>query len=179
MAHPQHNSRRQAFGLAVLLALLTGCDINLDTQTFKLQMIGVEIAPDGAEGTASPRAVTYQLSSLTLMGEEGTEDLSLTLEDPTQTYRIAARPQILYSQKLKDYTDNSYSGASIVFDTAAQAEAISGQTYNFTLSSPELTSSGFVVKQGRDINVVIKVQWKNTLTDDAFTEPSYEVTVGH
>lgn len=184
MAHLVHNSRRQtlrrqALSLSALLVILTGCDINLDSQMFKLQMIGVEIAPEGAEGTASPRAVTYQLSSLTFIGEEGTEDLDLTLEDPTKTYRIASRPQILYSQKLKDYTGNSYSGVRIGFETAAQAEAISGQTYDFTLSSPELTSPGFLIKQGRDINVVIKVQWKNTLTDDALTEPGYEVTVGH
>lgn len=159
--------------------LMSGCDIDLGSQTFNLQMFGVETAEEGAAGDASPRALNYSVTALSFTGADGAADLDLPLEDPEASYRIAARPQILFTKELSDYAGNSYSGATITFQQAVTGESIAGEPIQFTMATASLTAPPFTLEKGRDLNIIIKVKWKNSVSADGASEPGYELSVRH
>lgn len=172
-------NRITGVGVFCVSLLLGGCDIDLNSQTFNLKMFGVESAAEGASGDASPRALNYTITALSFTGTDGAGDLALELEDPSTSFRIAARPQILFTKELSDYAGNSYSGATITFQQSVTGETIAGDPVEFAMAATELTAPGFTLQKGRDLNIIIKVKWKNSVSADGASEPSYELSIRH
>lgn len=160
--------------------LFSGCDVELGKQTFNLQMLGLETAAEGAAGDKSPRSLTYTLTGIRFVAANGGSDLALELPEAAKDFRIVARPQILYSQKLQDeLVDSQYSHAVLTFDGAVKGEDPAGTAFEFTMATAALNSPEFTIKKSRDLNIIIKVKWKNTISADGVTEPAYDISVTH
>lgn len=174
--------RKLVTGLTLLAshAWLTGCDVDLvGKQTFNLQMLGVEVPADGAAGDASPKSLTYQLTGITFVAEAGGTDLDFALPDSSKSYRIVGRPQILFSQDLSVDEETSYQHATLTFAAEVSGENAAGDALSFTMANPSLTSESFAIKKGRDLNIIIKVNWKNSVSGATISEPSTAISVTH
>lgn len=166
-------------GLIFGLMSLSGCDVDIGRQTFNLQMLGVESPAEGAAGDASPKSLTYTLTGIRFTAEAGGSDMNFQLKDPTKTYRIVARPQILFAKDLTIAEETSYQNATLTFAPAVTGETISGSELSFTMATTGLTSEAFATKKGRDLNIIIKVNWRGSVSGESITEPSYSISVTH
>lgn len=168
-----------SFPLIFGLLSLGGCDVDIGKQTFKLQMLGVEAPAEGASGDASPKSLTYTLTGIRFTAEDGGSDLNFELKDPEKTYRIVNRPQILFAKDLTVDEETSYQNATLTFGSAVTGETTGGGELSFTMANPSLVSEAFSLKKGRDLNIIIKVNWQNTVSGDSITEPSTSISVTH
>lgn len=166
-------------GLAAAWLSLCGCDVSIGKQTFNLQMLGIEVATDGAAGDASPKSLTYTLTGIQFVAAEGGSDLSFELPEPEQSYRIVARPQILFTKELSIDEETSFEQATLTFEPTVTGKTSAGTELSFTMANATLSSEGFSIKKGRDLNIIVKLHWKNSISGATITEPATAISVTH
>ncbi len=165
------------FGSVVGLGLCSCGGLSTD-HLLSVDMYGVSKMPDGATGTRDPKFLIYQLVKVDIVSEDGSSTTNLFDNEEEKIFRIVDREQMIYSKKIDDLVDTSYSSIQFTF----AAEVTGGDTEDtalaFTMSSPTLTlSQPFAIETAKDINVQIKMNWGYILSDEAMTEPAYVITM--
>jgi hypothetical protein len=137
-------------------------------------MYGVSKMPEGATGTRDPKFQIYQLLKVDILSEDGATTTNLFDNDEDRTFRIVDREQLIYSKKIADLVDTSYGSMQLTFAPEVTGGESEENSLSFTLANPVLTlSQPFAIEKAKNINVVIKMNWGNTLSDEAMTEPAF------
>jgi hypothetical protein len=170
---------------ASILSLLTGCGDSLSIslkEKLLVAMIGVFEAPEGAEGNAEPRSMSFTLEKVTLIAEDGTE--TETYEGDPAEFAIINRSQIIAEADAADYVGDSFAGIRVTFSPEATVVGKVDDSMNVALTQSELLyAEAFTFEKAKELRVNIKTQWKNTITFDetANTEtaisPSFELEI--
>jgi hypothetical protein len=172
------DSRAPLAALAWLVACLglVGCgqtELDLD-EKLVVAMYGVFEAPADAAGNAEPKYQTYTFTGLSLTGADGAVvDLFADADTEPTEVRIIDRSQIIFETSVHDYVDDKFTAASVGFDAAVGVGG-AGDELTTALPQPTLTlSEAFAVEKAKSRRLVVKVQWKNTITRDA-DDPTLE-----
>lgn len=164
-------------GSLLALLLLPACGSLTSDQELTVEMYGMSKTPENAAGDRDPQFQIYQLTQIDLVSTDGTlTNFFDGVEE--KIFRIVDREQLIYSQKIDDLVGNSYSGIQIAFAPLVTGGESGSDAYEFTLSSPALTlSQEFTVEKAKSRTLIIKINWGNTLSDTAMTEPQYELSL--
>lgn len=166
--------------LFLLLPVLggVGCGSVLSDQQLAIEMYGVSKAPASAAGDRDPHFHTYQLLAVNLTSEDGTTTTNLFDNEEDRIYRVVDRAQIIYSKKIADLVGNTYASMQMTFAPAVEGGERGGSELSFTMTNPQLQlAEAFSVETAKDITVLIKINWGNTLSDEVITEPEYQVSL--
>ncbi len=155
-----------------------GCGSVLSDQQISIEMYGVSKAPASAVGDRDPHFLSYQLLAVNLTSEDGTTTTTLFDNEEDRIYRIVDRSQIIYSKKITDLVGNSYASLKMTFAPLVEGGERGGEELSFTMSNPELLlAQPFAVSTAKDLSFLIKIDWGNTLSDEALTEPEYQISI--
>lgn len=163
----------------VLLALAGGVSAcgqstTLDlTEKLSVAMQGTFEAPPSAAGNAEPKAVTFQITGLTMTRADGTIDDIFQDETEPKEVRIINRPQIVYEPKVHDFVDVAYTKLTLSLAATAEAKGKYEDAMSVTLAQPTADFvDTFTVAKAKSMRLDVSVQWKNTVTrdDDAKSE---------
>jgi hypothetical protein len=147
-------------------------------QLLSVDMYGVSKMPEGATGTRDPKFQIYQLLKVDILSEDGATTTNLFDNDEDRTFRIVDREQMIYSKKIADLVDTSYGSMQLTFAPDVTGGESEENSLSFTLANPVLTlSQPFAIEKAKNINVVIKMNWGNTLSDEAMTEPAFVLSL--
>jgi hypothetical protein len=147
-------------------------------QLLSVDMYGVSKMPEGATGTRDPKFQIYQLLKVDILSEDGATTTNLFDNDEDRTFRIVDREQMIYSKKIADLVDTSYGSMQLTFAPDVTGGESEENSLSFTLANPVLTlSQPFAIEKAKNINVVIKMNWGNTLSDEAMTEPAFVISL--
>jgi hypothetical protein len=153
---------------------LSACGGLTSEQLLSVDMYGVSKMPEGATGTRDPKFQIYQLLKVDILSEDGATTTNLFDNDEDRTFRIVDREQLIYSKKIADLVDTSYGSMQLTFAPEVTGGESEENSLSFTLANPVLTlSQPFAIEKAKNINVVIKMNWGNTLSDEAMTEPAF------
>jgi hypothetical protein len=141
-------------------------------------MYGVSKMPDGATGTRDPKFQIYQLLKVDILSEDGATTTNLFDNDEDKIFRIVDREQLIYSKKISELVDTSYGSMQLTFAPEVTGGDLEESSLSFTLANPVLTlSQPFAVEKAKDITVLIKMNWGNTLSDETMTEPAFVLSL--
>ena len=128
-------------------------------------MIGAFEAPEGAEGNAEPRSMTFTLEKVTLIAEDGTE-IEMYEADPAE-FAIINRSQIIAEADVADYVGDSFSGIRVTLSPEATVVGKIDDDMVVTLTQNELLySEAITIEKAKELRLNIKTKWKNTITSD-------------
>lgn len=168
---------QKILGLYALLSVLTGCgstDLAL-TEKLTVVMYGVFETPADATGNVEPRSQTYTLNDVSLISADGTLT-SVFAETAPKAVKIINRSQIIEEASLTDYVDLTYSGVRLTFDAAiVGAGKIEAEMATTLPASTIDYVAALTITSAKDLRLVVKVQWKNTVTRDEVADPPTEV----
>ncbi|HET9237202.1 MAG TPA: hypothetical protein VFO10_08120 [Oligoflexus sp.] len=157
---------------------LSGCGGLSSEQLLSVEMYGVSKMPEGATGTRDPKFQIYQLLKVDIVSEDGATTTNLFDNEEEKIFRIVDREQLIYSKKITDLVDTSYGSMLLTFAPEVTGGDSEENTLAFTLANPVLTlTQPFAIEKAKDIAVIIKMNWGNTLTDEAMTEPTFVLTL--
>jgi hypothetical protein len=141
-------------------------------------MYGVSKSPDGATGTRDPKFQIYELLKVDIVSEDGATSTNLFDGEEQQIFRIVDREQLIYSKKIKELVGNSYSSVQLSFAPEVSGGDSEDKALTFNLSNPILTlPQSFAVTKAKSLTLQIKINWGNTLSDEAMTEPQYTLSM--
>jgi hypothetical protein len=164
-------------GWAVGLGL-SGCGGLSSDQLLSVEMYGVSKMPEGATGTRDPKFQIYQLLKVDLVSEDGATTTNLFDNEEEKIFRIVDREQMIYSKKISDLVDTSYGSMQLTFAPEVSGGDSEENALTFTLANPVLTlSQPFAIETAKDVTVLIKMNWGNTLSDEALTEPQFVLSL--
>lgn len=176
------------------LGLVSGCGVGdlSESQELIIRMFGASVPPDGLQSpdTSSanydqPRAQNYVFLGAAL--SSGGQTTELTSDGP-RDYRIVDRPQVILNVAIDSFEDN------LVFDALdirflaqveGQGKFRSDLSFNLSNSTLRYDQASFQKQPGKDIEVTIQVNWRNTITRDlldsetseAMVEPDYQLSL--
>lgn len=166
--------------MGLVLGWLSGCSSSSGlstTQELKIEMYGVNVAPEGAAGDITPKWQSYTLTGVTFTSEDGSEVSTLYDGTDPQTYRIVNRAQLIYTKDITDLAGTTFSDATITFEAAVTGGSSESEDHSFTLSAPSLSVGvPFTIDEGKNRTLVIQIQWKNTVSGETMSEPSFSIT---
>ncbi|MDQ3233058.1 MAG: hypothetical protein M3Q07_14675 [Pseudobdellovibrionaceae bacterium] len=158
--------------------LLLGCGSLTEDQLLSVEMYGVSKSPEGATGTQDPNFQTYQLLKIDIVSEDGATSSNLFDNEEEKIFRIVDREQLIYSKKIAELEGTSYSSIQLTFAPDVIGGESEDNSVTMTLGNPVLTlSQAFTVEKAKDLTLLIKINWGNTLTDEAMTEPQYVLSL--
>lgn len=158
--------------------MLSGCGGLSSDQLLSVDMYGVSKMPEGATGTKDPKFQIYQLLKVDIVSEDGATTTNLFDNEEEKIFRIVDREQMIYSKKIADLVDTSYSSMQLTFAPEVSGGESEDNALTFTLANPVLTlSQPFAIEKAKDVTVVIKLNWGNTLSDEALTEPQFVLSL--
>lgn len=153
---------------------LSACGGLSSDQLLSVEMYGVSKMPEGATGTRDPKFQIYQLLKVDILSEDGATTTNLFDNDEEKIFRIVDREQMIYSKKISDLVDTSYGSMQLTFAPEVSGGDSEENALTFTLANPVLTlSQPFAIEKAKDVTVLIKMNWGNTLSDEALTEPQF------
>lgn len=162
---------------SVWALLLSGCGGFSTDQLLSVEMYGVGKSPATATGTRDPKFQTYQLLKVDLISEDGTTPTNLFDGEEEKIFRIVDREQLIFTKEISDLEDNSYGSIQLTFAPEVTGGEGDG-ALSFTLSNPVLSlTQAFAVEKAKDLTLQIKINWANTLSDEAMTEPEYALSL--
>ncbi len=147
---------------------LTGC-----AETFSLSlkekllvaMFGAFEAPEGSEGNAEPRSMSFTLEKVTLIADDGTE--TEMYEDEPAAFSIVNRSQIIAEADLAEQVGESYSSIRVTLSPEATVVGKIEDSMVVTLGQSELLyTEVFSIEKAKELRLNIKTQWKNIVTYD-------------
>lgn len=153
----------------IIAHLLIGCSVATSvTPMLRVKMIGIETAPPGAAGNASPISQTYELEKVVLITAE--EEMELPLSASVKVI-VGHQPLIVYETVLSAAMENkAFIGSRVVFSTAVKGVSRYSADSAVTLSSGDiLYTKPFTVSKGQDFAFLIQVSWKSTVLRDEDT----------
>jgi len=157
---------------------LSGCGGFNSDQLLSVEMYGVSKMPEGATGNRDPRFQIYQLLQVDLVSEDGATITNLLDNTEEKIFRIVDREQLIYSKKIADFVDTSYGSMQLTFASKVTGGDSEDNSLTFTLANPTLTlSQPFAIEKAKDVTVLIKLNWGNTLSDEAMTEPQFVLSL--
>jgi hypothetical protein len=157
---------------------LSGCSGLSSEQLLSVEMYGVSKMPDGATGTRDPKFQIYQLLKVDIVSEDGATTTNLFDNEEEKIFRIVDREQLIYSKKISELVDTSYGSMQLTFAPEVTGGDSEDNALTFTLANPVLTlSQPFAIEKAKDITVLIKMNWGNTLSDEAMTEPAFVLSL--
>jgi hypothetical protein len=164
--------------LGALSLGLSACGGLSSDQLLSVEMYGVSKMPEGATGTQDPKFQMYQLLKVDLVSEDGATTTNLFDNDEEKIFRIVDREQLIYSKKISDLVDTSYGSMQLTFAPEVSGGVSEENALTFTMANPVLTlSQPFAIEKAKDVTVLIKMNWGNTLSDEALTEPQYVLSL--
>ncbi len=153
--------------------LLSACGAFSDSTSIEVQMYGVETAPTGATGDRDPQFQTYQIDSIVLNSADG----DVSIYSGGESFKIVDRPQIVTSFDASDLAGKSYTGFTVTFASTVVGGDKDEPALTYTLSSvTQSLTQTLEVKDSSTLDLAIKLNWGNTLTTGAMTEPSFVLT---
>lgn len=157
---------------------LSGCGGLSSDQLLSVEMYGVSKMPEGATGTRDPKFQIYQLLKVDIVSEDGATTTNLFDNEEEKIFRIVDREQLIYSKKISDLVDTSYGSMLLTFAPEVTGGDSEENALTFTLANPVLTlTQPFAIETAKDITVLIKMNWGNTLSDEAMTEPAFVLSL--
>jgi hypothetical protein len=164
-------------GCTVALGL-NGCGSFSTDQVLSVDMYGVSKMPEGAAGDRDPKFQYYQLLKVDFLSEDGTTTTTLFDQEEERIFRIVDREQLIYSKKISELEGNSFGSVQFTFAAEVKGGESDDNELSFSMSSPTLTlSQPFEIEKAKNVGIHIKMNWANTLTDEAMTEPQYVLTM--
>lgn len=127
-----------------------------------------------AKGNAFPTLVTLSLVNVILHGDS---DIDLSPTDPIM-FNSIDRPQIIYTQNLKEYREQLISGASIVLDSDF---SIQGRYKKFRsrITEPTITATkAFTLVKNKGLSLKLKLKIQNIMTRDDARKKESTVSPG-
>jgi hypothetical protein len=108
------------------------------------------------------------------VSEDGATTTNLFDNEEEKIFRIVDREQMIYSKKIVDLVDTSYGSMQLTFAPEVSGGDSEDNALTFTMANPMLTlSETFAIEKAKDVTVLIKLNWGNTLSDEAMTEPQF------
>lgn len=157
---------------------LSGCGGLSSDQLLSVEMYGVSKMPDGATGTRDPKFQIYQLLKVDIVSEDGATTTNLFDNEEEKIFRIVDREQLIYSKKISELVDTSYGSMQLTFAPEVTGGDSEENALTFTLANPVLTlSQPFAIEKAKDLTVLIKMNWGNTVSDEAMTEPAFVLSL--
>jgi hypothetical protein len=157
---------------------LSGCGGLSSDQLLSVEMYGVSKMPDGATGTRDPKFQMYQLLKVDVVSEDGATTTNLFDNEEEKIFRIVDREQMIYSKKIADLVDTSYGSMQLTFAPEVSGGDSEDNALTFTMANPMLTlSEPFAIEKAKDVTVLIKLNWGNTLSDEALAEPQFVLSL--
>jgi hypothetical protein len=157
---------------------LSGCEGLNTEQVLSVDMYGISKMPEGAAGSRDPKFQVYQLLKVDFLSEDGATTTTLFDQEEERIFRIVDREQLIYSKKISDLEGNSYGSVQFTFAPEVLGGESDSNELSFTMSNPTLIlSQPFAVEKAKNVNIHIKMNWANTLTDESMTEPQYVLTM--
>jgi len=156
----------------LFVSSLAGCGALSDETKFDIQMYGIAKTPAGATGDHDPQFQTYQVQSITLLGEE----TSILLDTASQV-KIVDRPQILVTRTADDNIGKAYTGLTIVLGPTVIGGDNDESNLSFALTQTTLTlTQPITIKEGETKTFVVKASWENTMGGGVMSEPELVLT---
>nr|AIA17828.1 hypothetical protein [uncultured bacterium] len=153
---------------------LSGCGGFSTEQLLTVDMYGVSKMPEGAAGTRDPNFQIYQLLKVDIVSEDGSTTTNLFDNEDERIFRIVDREQMIYSKKISDLEGTSYANIQFTFKPEVSGGDSAQKDLSFTMSNPILTlAQPFAIEKAKNVTVHIRMNWGNTLSDEAMTEPQY------
>lgn len=174
------------FGVFGFLSLFFSCGASTSSltggeQNFVVEMYGVFQAPVGSEGTYEPKWQNYLLTEVYLTKAEDGSTVDLMTDDPA-TLRIIDREQIIFSADVSEYDGVTFSSLTVVFDPSVVVAGKVSDENIIVLDTGDVTlTQDFAVETARSVTVLLKVKWKNTISEDAaggevFYPPGFDIS---
>ncbi|MGE0173531.1 MAG: hypothetical protein AB7T49_12110 [Oligoflexales bacterium] len=169
------------FALFSIFWLLTACGLTSTSateQTLTIEMAASKTTPDGAEGDVTPKYQNYTITAVNFLSEDGTETTELYGATDGKEYKIIERDQIIFKKDIGDLKGNTYSGITVSFNGDVTGASENSDDHSFILSDPNLVlSEAFTIEKGKSITLYISVLWKNTVLEDAMSEPGFKLSL--
>ena len=169
----------KSLGLVVLCLISWGCgDLGTDTaQYLNIEMYAQNETPAaGASGDSTPIWQDYTLLEVALLSEDTTETIILFTGDGTKTYKVVTRPQIIYSTDLSDYNGTTFAGITVTFDASLTGATSDVDSLTTTLTEAPSDGTLVTLEEGKGIEAVLKVKWKNTVSGSTMALPEFDLT---
>lgn len=163
--------------LLLNLCLLQGCaDFDISPE-LDIVMYGVNSAPDDASGDLTPLYQTYTLEDISLSIEGEQKSVWTAAEHPDQDpFRIIERPQKLAIIPISEYKDLNVTPIQIRFSKNVTGASRTNSSHSFELSEPTFEyGQAFVLEEGRDYSLAVKIYWRNTVSEDTMAVPSFVI----
>lgn len=169
----------QVLFATLLWTLVSGCGVSLTTdQNLNVLMTGVPVEPSEVSGDVTPKWESFILTGVSLLSEDASETIILFSGASPKEIKVVNRPQLAFTKVITDYSETTFSGLTVSFDQTVLAGSKNSEDHVFGLSSGDLTlTETFTVEPGKDIEVNVNVQWKNTVSGEVVQEPGLELTV--
>ncbi|MEZ4743392.1 MAG: hypothetical protein R3B45_13260 [Bdellovibrionota bacterium] len=158
------------------------CSVNVDQNKYlNVKMLATLIAPESATGSFDPVSQKYTLEGIYLSPDPTTgEEIELFDADPKE-FTIIERSQIIFSKEIdSNWVGENFDKLTIRFNSEVTGTSKFTDDHSFTLSDDASTDvnyeTSFQVEKGQGLEAIIKVQWKNTVVQDANDEESYNMS---
>jgi hypothetical protein len=150
----------------MITQFLMSCSLTPNmTPMIRIKMVGIEAAPAGAFGNASPISQTYELKKVILETEE--EEMELPLDAPLQI-RIGHQPLIIYETEIpSEVAEKTFLACRVVFSTEVTGLSRYNSSSSVTLPSSDVRyATSFTVAKGQDLTFLVQANWKSTVLRD-------------
>ena len=162
------------------LTLLVGCgsSVKVGKQIFSIQIFGVSISPDGATGNEDPTWQKYTLTGVSFLSQNGAEATALYDGADAAEAQVVDRPQIIYSKDVSAYDSQTFAGITATFAADIVGAFGKKEDYTFTMPQPTLQHDEvFKIEAGKSLDLIVKIDWKNTVGDEGMSLPTYDLTL--
>tara|TARA_B100001094_G_C18115121_1_gene763524 strand:- start:965 stop:1489 length:525 start_codon:yes stop_codon:yes gene_type:complete len=160
----------------VLLGFISGCGglSVVPEQKISIEMYAANETPEtAASGDTSPIYQSYTLLNVSFLSQDGSEVVTLFEGDGSRSYKVVTRPQIVYSKDISLYNGEEFSAISVGFATTVTGASSEQENLSMNLSDPLELYSAVTVEEGKGIDVLIRLKWKNTISGSTMELPQY------
>lgn len=160
------------------LAVSGGCGSLVTEQLLEIQMLGSSQMADDAVGTAHPDYLTYQLTGVALVSEDGATLTTLFNNEEEKIFRIIDRSQTVYTKDISEFDGTTFSGLRLSFapEVTGGNELLEDLSFTMAQSSLVLTDP-LTVETAKSIVVINRLKWGDTISEGELSEPTYELTI--
>ena len=164
--------------LGYLIAHLASCNSAVtQDQLLTIEMYGVTKAASTALGDKNPNFQSYQLLAVDFLSADGSSKTNLFNNEDDRTFVIVERQQIIFAKKISELVGVTYSAIQVTFHPTVKGGRDESPDNSFNMTNPILSlTTPLVVATGKSLDMVIKINWGNTLSDAGMSEPDYLFT---